>query len=217
MYISTTSKFALKVSGKVLASLRPIVNVIGMGVQAIRPSSLKLFNRSWDNENQMKQAYDRLCSFGFHVNLQSIVGLPVDDPVEDALDTIKGMQRIGPGSVCSCYPLMIYPGTAMGKYCRQHGLKLNNACVGDTNTAIPHILFPADTVKQLRNICKLGTLFVKYNIDEHWMRALITIDFDDKTSQHLSMVRYHECVADRLKEKGEQIFQDILSTMNLRY
>ncbi len=217
MYISTTSKFALKVSDKVLASLRPIVNVIGMGVQAIRPSSLKLFNRSWDNEYQMKRAYDRLCSFGYHVNMQSIVGLPVDDPVEEALDTIKGMQRIGPGSVCSCYPLMIYPGTAMEEYCLRQGIKINDACVGDTNNAIPQILFPDSTIRQLRNICKLGTLFVKYNISERWMRALITVDYDDETSQHLSMVRYHECVTDRLKEKGEQIFQDILSSMHLRY
>ena len=217
MYISTTSKYALKVSDKVLSSLRPSVNVIGMGVQAIRPASLKFFNRSWDNEKQMKRAYDRLCSFGYHVNLQGIVGLPVADPVEDALDTIKGMQRIGPGSVCSCYPLMIYPGTAMEKYCRRHHIKLNDACVGDTNTGIPHILFPPGTLRQLRNICKLGTLFVKYNIDERWMRALINMNFDDETSQHLSMVRYYECVTDRLKEKGEQIFDDILSTMHLRY
>jgi len=217
MYVSTTSRFALKVSDKVLSTLKSVVNVVGMGVQAIRPESLKLFNRAWDNEQQMKQAYDRLRSFGYAVNLQGIVGLPVDDPVADALDTIKGMQRIGPGSICSCYPLMIYPGTAMEKYCRQKGIKLNDACVGDTNTAIPHILFAPEVIKQLRNICKLGTLFVKYNIEERWMRALINIDFDDTTSQQLSLVRYYECVTDRLKEKGEKIFQDIISTMHLRY
>lgn len=217
MYVSTTSRYVMKVSDNVLAVLKPIVSAVGMGVQAIRPESLKLFNRAWDNENLMKQAYDRLVSFGYAVNLQCIVGLPVDDPVEDALDTIKAMQRIGPGSICSVYPLMIYPGTAIEKYCRQRNIKLNDACVGDTNTAIPNILFAPDVTRRLRNICKLGTLFVKYNIDERWMRALINIDFDDQTSQHLSMVRYYECVTDRLKEKGERIFNDILATMRLRY
>jgi predicted fused transcriptional regulator/phosphomethylpyrimidine kinase len=49
------------------------------------------------------------------------------------------------------------------------------------------------------------------------MRALINIDFDDETSRQLSMVRYYECVTDRLKEKGEQIFNEILAAMNLRY
>jgi len=200
-----------------LSSLKRIVNVVGMGIQAIRPESLKLFNRAWDNEERMKRAYDRLRSFGYAVNLQCIVGLPVDDPVEDAMDTIKGMQRIGPGSICSCYPLMIYPGTAMEKYCRERNIKLNDECVGDTNTAIPNVLFSPEVTKRLRDICKLGTLFVKYNVDERWMRALINIDFDDETSRHLSMVRYYECVTDRLKEKGEQIFNEILATMNLRY
>ena len=217
MYVSTTSRFVMKVSDNVLATLKRIVNVVGMGVQAIRPESLKLFNRAWDNEKMMKDAYDRLCSFGYAVNLQCIVGLPIDDPIGDALDTIKGMQRIGPGSICSCYPLMIYPGTEMEKYCRERNIQLNDACIGDTNSAIPNILFSPDVTRQLRNICKLGTLFIKYNIDERWIRALINIDFDDETSRHLSMVRYYECVTDRLKEKGEQIFNDILATMKLRY
>lgn len=217
LYVSTTSRSVLKVSDDILAILKRIVNVVGMGVQAIRPESLNLFNRKWDNEKHMKNAYDRLHMFGYAVNLQCIIGLPVNDPVEEAIDTIKGLQRIGPSSICSCYPLMIYPGTAMEKYCRDLGVQLNDACMGDTNNAIPGILFSPNVTKQLRNICKLGTLFVKYNIDERWIRALINIDLDEKTSRHLSTVRYYECIMDRLKEKGQQIFGDILATMKIRY
>ncbi len=53
------------------------------------------------------------------VNLQGIVGLPIDDPVEDAIETLKGIQRIGPGSICSVYPLMVYPGTELSKLCEK--------------------------------------------------------------------------------------------------
>jgi hypothetical protein len=217
MYVSTTSHSALQVSDRVLATLRRIVNVVGMGVQAIRPESRRLFNRAWDNEKMMKEAYDRLVAFGYRVNLQCIVGLPIDDPVEDALDTIEGLQRIGPGSICSCYPLMIYPGTGMEKYCCDRGIQLNDLCGGDTNSAIPRVRFPPDTTRRLRNICKLGTLFVKYNIEERWMRPLLDIDYDEDTSRRLSMARYYECVTDRLGQTGERIFGDILSTMKLRY
>lgn len=217
MYISTTSQYGLKVSDNVLSTLRRIVNCVGVGIQAIRPESLKLFNRSWDNEAKMKAAYDRLRSFGYPVNLQCIVGLPVDDPVEDAMDTIKGLQRIGPGSIISCYPLQIYPGTAIEKHCIKKGFVLNSAASGDTNTGISGISFSPEVTKRIRNICKLATLFVKYGIEERWMRPLIDIDFDDQASQGLSLARYYECVTDRLKEKGEEIFKDILKTMNLRY
>ena len=61
------------------------------------------------------------------------------------------------------------------------------------------------------------SISLKYMIDEKWMRALIDIDFNDETSKQLSMIRYYECVTDRLKEKGEQIFEEIINSMNLRY
>ncbi len=218
MYVSTTSCNVLKISSEVLTKLRRIVNCIGMGVQAIRPESLKLFNRSWDNESRMKAAYDRLKSFGYAVNLQCIIGLPVDDPLEDALETIKGLQRIGPGSICSCYPLMIYPGTKMEKLCQKRGFKRNPSSNGDTNSGNPGLAFSPRVTKQLRNICKLATLFVKYGIDEKWMRALIKVDLDDQASKALSTVRYFECVNDRWKNvKMDEYFAQIMQSTKLRY
>lgn len=217
MYVSSTSALTLKVSDKALATLKRIVNCIGIGVQAIRPESLKLLNRAWDNEEKMSKAYNRLASFGYAVNLQAIVGLPVQDPVEDALETVKGLQRIGPGSICSVYPLQIYPGTIMEKYCREHNLALNNLASGDTNTGIPGIAFTDDVTKRLRNICKLATFFVKYHIDERWMRIFIAVDFPENTSQALSMERYYECVVDRLGTKGIELFNDIKRGMKLVY
>lgn len=217
IYASTTSHYVLKVSDNVLAKLRRIVNCIGVGIQAIRPESLKLFNRSWDNEAKMKMAYERLSSFGFRINLQCIVGLPVADPVEDALETIKGLQRIGKGSICSCYPLMIYPGTAIEKLCKEKGFSINTSCNGDTNSGITGLAFPEKIIKRIRNICKLATLFVKYDISEEWMRALIDINLSDEASKALSTVRYFECVNDRLKGNGKQIFEEIMRTTKIRY
>lgn len=215
MYVSSTSALTLKVSDNVLRTLKRIVNCIGIGVQAINPESLKLLNRAWDSEAQIKKAYDRLASFGYAVNLQAIVGLPLTDPVKDALETVKGLQRIGAGSICSVYPLQIYPGTVMKKYCTENNWPLNEEAMGDTNTGIPAIAFPPDVTRKLRNICKLATFFVKYNIDERWMKALLDIDFSENTSQSLSMERYYECVVDRLGETGKEIFSDIQRGMKL--
>jgi radical SAM superfamily enzyme YgiQ (UPF0313 family) len=226
MYISTTSHMVLKASDKLLRAFQPYVSAVGMGIQAARPESLKLFNRQWDNEEKMKAAYDRLVSFGYRVNLQFIVGLPVKDPVEDAIETLLAAKRIGPGSICSCYPLMVYPGTEMEKYCQEHNFEINSECNGDTNSGICNINFDNVTsreairssiMKRLRNICKLSTFFVKYNIDEPLIRALIEVGLNDETSAKLSMLRYRECVIDRLGAKGERIFNDILNTMKLRF
>jgi hypothetical protein len=112
---------------------------------------------------------------------------------------------------------MIYPGTRVEKYCIENNIELYNECDGDTNTGIPNIKFDEKTTKRLRNICKLATFFVKYNIDERWMRILMDVDFDDNTNINLSMTKYYECVVDRLGNKGKELFNDIKKSMKLRY
>jgi radical SAM superfamily enzyme YgiQ (UPF0313 family) len=217
LYVSTTSSSALRASDATLRSLDGLVRCVGMGVQAVRPESLALMGRRWDSEERMKAAYDRLVSFGFAVNLQAIVGLPVEDPVGDALETLRALARIGPGSVVSVYPLQVYPGTALERICRERGFALNPDAPGDTNSGIPALRFPPADERRLRNVCKLATLIVKYGIGEHWTRALIDVDFDDDASRALSLARYRDCVTDRLGERGAEIFAGILRGMNLRY
>ncbi len=239
MYVSTTSVSTLRASEEILKTLKRTVNCVGLGVQAIRPDSLRMFNRQWDNEEQLKMAYTRLKNFGYNVNLQAIVGLPLEDPVEDALDTLEGLKRIGPGSIVSIYPLQIYPHTHINQIAREKGFNVNENCSGDTNSGIGGLSFQKDIQKKLRNICKFGTLYVKGAVDEAWGNALIrggldylanekmdgkwmeymlNCDFDDETSKMLSMARYHDCVIDRLgKVKGDQVFDKITKTTNIRY
>ena len=216
-YIQTSSHSCLCASDKVLGEIRKVANCVGMGIEAIRPSSLKIFNRQWDNEEKMKKAYDRLVSFGYSVNMQAIVGLPVKDPVEDAIETIKGMQRIGAGSICSVYPMQVYPKSKIKQYCDDNGFEFHNTNKKDTNTGIVDIKFDNITIKRLKNICKLGTMFVKYNIDEKWMRALIDVDFNDSASKKLSEVRYRECISDRINNVNSNEINKIIKNTNLRY
>jgi radical SAM superfamily enzyme YgiQ (UPF0313 family) len=216
-YIQASTQSCLSVPDEVLLEVSKITDCVGIGIEAIRPFSLKLFNRQWDNEEKMKKAYDRLKSFGLSVNMQAIVGLPVEDPVEEALDTIMGMQRIGAGSICSVYPLQILPHSQIEKYCKENGFLFHDTNIKETNTGIVDIKFDSLTSKRLKNICKLGTMFVKYNINEDWMRALIDLDFDDYTSKKLSEIRYKECLMDRIKNDGDKIFEEVIKVTNLRY
>ena len=58
----------------------------------------------------------------------------------------------------------------------------------------------------------------KDQLIEHWSKILaVKIDYDEDTSQALSMLRYRECVIDRLGYKGKEIFDDIISSMKLRF
>lgn len=216
MYISTTSINAIRTPIEVLLLMRKVVNCIGIGVQAVRPESLKLMNRQWDSKDKVKKAYDRLTSLGFRVNMQGIVGLPIPDPVEDALDTVEALCDIGPGSIVSIYPLQLYPGTRMLKYSLDNGYKLNQECVGDTNTGLPAIDFGYKINNRLRNICKLATMVVKYGINRNWLESMLDIELGE-SSKALSMTRYYECIKDRLPDKADSIFADIVGGMNVRF
>ena len=111
---NVTPKTVVKVSDKTLETMSELVSVVQMGVQADRRETLKMFNRQFQNEAQVKEAVDRLTSHGINVKLELIVGNPVEDPIGDALDTIKLAQRVGgaKGFVVA-FPLMLYPGTAL--------------------------------------------------------------------------------------------------------
>jgi len=165
---------------------------------------------------QIKEAYDYLTSFGFKVNLQGIIGLPLQDPVSDALETIEGMKRIGAGSVASCYPLQIYPNTTLEKYLQDQKFTLNPECLGDTNSGLPAIDFGHLVNNRIRNLCKLATMVIKYNISNRWLEAMMDVDLS-ASSKPMSLVRYYECVKDRMPDKADIIFNDILKGMNVRY
>ena len=214
MYVSTSSVSVLKAPRKLLELMRGSVNCVGLGMQAVRPESLRLINRAWDSEEKVKAAYDRLISFGFAVNLQAIIGLPVNDPVGDALDTIEAMIRIGKGSIPSIYPLQIYPNTKMESICQEMGLKLN-PLAGDMATGLPGIDFGEKVNNRLRNLYKLSTMAVKYGIDRDWLESLMDIDLQ-VSSKSLSLRRYFECIKVRLPDKADHIFASILGGMNLR-
>lgn len=97
--------------------------------------------------------------------------------------------------------------------CRDHNLALNNLASGDTNTGIRGIAFTDDVAKQLRNMCKLTTFFVKYHIDERWMKIFIAVDFPENTSQALSMERYYEWPKiDEFEQKFGARFGDNMSS-----
>ena len=88
----------------------------------------------------------------------------------------------------------------------------------------------------LRNLCKFATLYVKgsfdkwwtsafkkgdleipVSMDSAWFRRMLDAEYSPEVSQMLSMARYHDCVVDRLKEKGDEIFEEILSGINIRF
>lgn len=97
IYGFVTPPTVTRVSDKTMEVLASLVDTVALGVQAARPESLKLFNRQFQKEEQVKRAFDRLHTFGIPAKVEVIIGLPVADPVQDAIESILFAQRVGGG------------------------------------------------------------------------------------------------------------------------
>ena len=63
----------------------------------------------------------------------------------------------------------------------------------------------------------MATMFIKYDMSERWIRALIDVDLNDSSSKQLSESQYLESLKFRLGDKIEKEFDEILKGMNFKY
>lgn len=210
----------LAASDALLKKLSRISHWCIIGVQCGSPASLKLFNRTWQTEEMAKAAHDRMCSFGFSILLQTIVGLPVEDPVEDAIQTIMALKRIGKGSMANAFPLLLYPGTRLYRELKSKGVPINEEALENLHLGIPSIKFSDDVTRKIRNISKLVKIFVKYDLSENWIRALVNIkELGDDTNALLANAGYIDCVKRRWShdEKTQSRIMESLGKQYLKY
>lgn len=215
---NVTPNTVVKVSDKTMETLGELVAVVQMGVQAARHETLKLFNRQFQDEAQVAEAVQRLTSHGIPVKLELIVGAPVEDPVGDAVDTIKLAQRVAvPGTFVVAFPLMLYPGTALHKWCLKKNVPIRDDCSYDFYSGTGSIRFEPDIQKKLTNIAKLAAFFVRYNVEDRWMRALIEMDLNDGAAKRIAESIYYESLRFRLGDQIDQEFGKILQNTKFRY
>ncbi|MGB5619472.1 MAG: B12-binding domain-containing radical SAM protein [Desulfobacterales bacterium] len=214
---NVTPNTVVKVSGQTLDTMAELVTVAQMGVQASRKETLKLFNRQFQNEKQVADAVERLRKRGIPVKLELIVGAPVDDPVGDAIETIKLAQRVGAGMFVAAFPLMLYPGTALQKWCLENNVAIRDDCTYECYGGVGSIRFDPVIQKKITNISKLAAFFVKYDVEERWMRTLIEMDLNDTAARRIAESTYYESLRFKLGDQIDQEFDQILANTKFRY
>jgi len=227
MYANVTPNTVVKASPKALTALAELTDTATMGVQTTGGDSSKLFNRHFQDENQVTEAVKIMTRYGIKVKLEVIIGLPnIDglcpDPVNDAIKTVQMCQRIArtvpPDTTwTSCFPLMLYPGTALYEKAMKAKIPLSEACEFEWHTGEGSVKFDPLTMKRIKNMTKMATMFIKYDMSENWMKALLDVDLTDSSSKQLSECQYYESLVFRLGENIKSEFGDILKGIQLKY
>ncbi|MBU0457643.1 MAG: radical SAM protein, partial [Nanoarchaeota archaeon] len=215
-YANVTPTTVVRASDKSMTILAGLVDSVQMGVQAVTPQALKLFNRLAQNPEVVKKAYKRLNLFNILVKMEFIMGLPIEDPVSDAIESIKLAQELNANFI-SAFPLMIYPGTDLEKWCKENSIGLNKDCKMEWHTGIGSIQFDLITNRRIKNLVKMAQFFVKYKINERWIRALIDMDLTDDSSKELSKCNYLESLIFRGVKDAEKDFDKIIESMDFKY
>ncbi len=227
MYANVTPNTVVKATDAALATLAELAGTLTMGVQTTGGDSSRLFNRHFQDEKQVIEAVKIMTKFGVKVKLEVIIGLPnIDglcpDPVTDAIKTIQMCQRIArevPPEMTwtSCFPLMLYPGTELHKKAMRAKIPLSEACEFEWHSGEGSVKFDPLTMKRIRNMTKMATMFIKYDMNERWMRALMDMDLNESSSKQLSECQYLESLTFRLGDGIESEFDSILKGMNFKY
>jgi len=227
MFANVTPQTVVKATDEALATLAELADTITMGVQTTGGDSSRLFNRHFQDENQVIEAVKIMTGYGVKVKLEVIIGLPnIDglcpDPVTDAIKTVQMCQRISreaPPDMTwtSCFPLMLYPGTSLWEKAKKAKIPLSEACEFEWHSGEGSIKFDPLTMKRIKNMTKMATMFIKYDMSERWMRALLDIELTDTSSRQLGECQYLESLKFRLGDKIEEEFDDILKGIHFKY
>lgn len=208
---NVTPHSVLRVSDETLGKLSELVCNVCIGLQAVKKETLMLFNRQDQTKQIFKKVVDRLNCFDIPIKIDLIIGNPVQDPIDDAIETIKFAQSLGDNVIATVYPLMLYPGTRLTEWCVENKIALNDECNFNWYSGIGSIKFDSNTNKKIRNLTKLGHFFITHKVSEGWIRALIETDINDDAARCIAQCNYFDSLVHhgKSKEKAEKIVEKV--------
>jgi len=227
LYANVTPNTVVKADDAAIAAVASIAKTVQMGLQTIDANVNKIFNRSFQSEEQVIQACERLISHGLKVKLELIIGVPnidglVPEPVESAIRTINFCNKLAklfPGKIkAQCNALVVFPGTDMWTKCIEQKINMRDAWKKALYEGVGSIIFTEEEENRLKNLIKLATMIVKFNLDDEWIRALIDMRMTDSARLKFSQNQYLDSLTFRLGDDANELdFQTILKDMTFKY
>ena len=159
---------------------------LNIALESANPQTQKFLGRGFMTNQQIKDACDACKSFGIKVRLQNMIGLPLDDPLGDALETLRYNQMINPmDSWASIF--QPYPKTELWNYCIEKGF-INEDAKGkkffeETCLNIPQ-------AQKINRLCKWWFFMVRYQIPIELVAIVLELPLTGKQQNELQDLRW---------------------------
>ncbi|MHA2232085.1 MAG: B12-binding domain-containing radical SAM protein [Candidatus Hodarchaeales archaeon] len=159
---------------------------LNIALESSRPSTQRILRRGNVTNGDIAYALEWCRKFEIKTRLQNMIGLPVDDPLEDALETLAFNIRFEPTDswVSMFQP---YPKTDAWQYCIDKGL-LDEYRMAPTFVEDTILNFPYPIHQRLGNLAKWWHFAVKHKLSRKAVLDLIDIPLT--TNQKGIMQKY---------------------------
>jgi len=161
---------------------------MNIALESAVPSTQKFLRRGNVDNDQIIKACRTCENKGIKVRLQNMIGLPVEDPLEDALRTLEFNQDVG---VTDSWAAIFqpFPKTELWQYCIDNGLIDEKSECGTFYDSSP---LKIENKMEINNLHKWWHLAVKHKIPIGAVRELIKIPIVPEQAKVMQDIRWKE-------------------------
>lgn len=149
----------------------------------------RLLNRGHIENSDIVRAIHLLSKHGIRARMQNIIGLPLENPLEDALNTIQfNMQHRVADSWCSIF--QPYPRTALGQYCVDHGYATDDQLKYCTESFFDESRLNIRNTREIYALQKLWYFAVEGQVSLDLLQILIRGHMTKAIGDQIQKLRY---------------------------
>lgn len=159
---------------------------LNIALESAVPETQKLLRRGFVTNEQILFA-TQACEFhGIKIRLQNMIGLPVENPLEDALKTLEMNQKLDPtDSWCAIF--QPFPRTDLWKYCLDKGLITEETQAQAFYEHTPLNIPDADKINRLH---KWWFFAIKYQWPIELVKILLDTPLSKEQEQRIQEYRW---------------------------
>lgn len=168
---------------------------LNIALESAVPETQKFLRRGFITNEQILRACKYCEELGIKVRLQNMIGLPVDDPLEDALVTLEMNQKINPTDSWAAI-FQPFVGTDLWKYCLDKGLI---DIESQTTAFYEKTILNIEDSEEINRLHKWWFWAIKYQLPIEFIRIVLKIPLSDDIRKELQEYRW-EVAKDLLYE-----------------
>jgi len=161
-------------------------HTIFIGLESSNKNTLKIIGRTVTSK-QVENVCNWCAEFDIKVSLENMIGLPVDNPLEDAMETLEFNKKVPQlHSWCAIY--QPFPDTELWQYCIDKGFlkKQKYAKFYRFEDITPLEIKDKEKISRLQ---KWWYYIVKHNIPNDFVKILLDISLSDGVSEKMASYR----------------------------